>query len=190
MPLPFIADKIYKNKDFTSQVLERAEYDNCTFINCNFEGCFLSAFSFLDCNFEDCNLSNIKVKDATFKDVVFLNSKMLGVLFSDCNQLLFSASFTDCVLNFSSFYKIKLVSGNLKNCICDQVDFTEANFSKTNFDNCDLKNAVFEQTNLEQANLFSAINYSINPERNKIKGAKFSKDQISGLLDTYKIIIS
>ncbi|HIC30288.1 MAG TPA: pentapeptide repeat-containing protein, partial [Flavobacteriaceae bacterium] len=63
-------------------------------------------------------------------------------------------------------------------------------FSKANFDNCDLKNAVFEQTNLEQANFFTAINYSINPERNKIKGAKFSKDQISGLLDTYKIIIS
>ena len=106
MPLPFIADNVYKNKDFTTQVLQRAEYDNCTFINCNFENSFLSAFSFLDCVFEGCNLSNIKVKDATFKDVTFLNSKMLGILFSDCNKLLFSASFTNCVLNFSSFYKI------------------------------------------------------------------------------------
>lgn len=68
---------------------------------------------------------------------------MLGVLFSECNPLLFSASFTDSVLNFSSFYKIKLVSGKFKNCVFDQVDFTEANF-----DYCDLKNPVFKQTNL------------------------------------------
>lgn len=71
-----------------------------------------------------------------------------------------------------------------------EVDFTEADLTKVNFDNCDLSGAIFERTNLEKANFNTAFNYSIDPEDNKIKGAKFSISGLAGLLENHKIIIA
>ena len=186
----YIADKTYKNQDYTVTDLQKAEYDNCTFINCNFNACYLSSITFLDCQFIDCDLSNSKTSDTTYKDVIFKNCKLLGVLFNDCNQLLMSITFDKCQLNFASFYQVKLISTTFTNCQFDKTEFTEANLTKCIFDNCDFSHAVFLNTNLEQANFLTSYNYTIHPGNNKIKGAKFSKDQIHGLLDAYKIHIS
>jgi hypothetical protein len=42
---------------------------------------------------------------------------------------------------------------------------------------------------LEKADFRTAFNYSINPETNRIKKAKFSKEGLNGLLDKYDIEI-
>ena len=70
-----------------------------------------------------------------------------------------------------------------------EVDFTEADLTGALFDNCDLSQARFERTNLEKADLRSSRNFSIDPEINKIKKAKFSIHGITGLLDKYEIEI-
>ena len=70
-----------------------------------------------------------------------------------------------------------------------EVDFAEADLSNAIFDNCNLVQAVFDHTNIEKADFHTAYNYSINPETNKIKKAKFSIQGISGLLDKYEIDI-
>jgi uncharacterized protein YjbI with pentapeptide repeats len=57
------------------------------------------------------------------------------------------------------------------------------------FKNCDLLNTSFMQTNLEKADFRTAINYSFDPELNKIKKAKFSLDGLPGLLMKYNIDI-
>ena len=44
MNLPFIADKTFKNKDFTTTALPKGEYDNCTFISCDFSEDYLYFF--------------------------------------------------------------------------------------------------------------------------------------------------
>ena len=54
---------------------------------------------------------------------------------------------------------------------------------------CNLLNATFDNTNLEGADLTQSTNYAIDPERNKIKGAKFSLPEIVGLLTKYGIQI-
>ena len=69
------------------------------------------------------------------------------------------------------------------------MDFTEADLNNASFDNCDLIGAKFEKTNLEKADLSTSFNYSIDPELNRIKKAKFSIDGIAGLLDKYDIEI-
>ncbi|MFT5214696.1 MAG: hypothetical protein ACI9WV_002428, partial [Patiriisocius sp.] len=52
-----------------------------------------------------------------------------------------------------------------------------------------LKEAIFNGTNLEQTDFITAFNFEINPEKNHLKGAKFSKENLFGLLSDYKIII-
>jgi uncharacterized protein YjbI with pentapeptide repeats len=65
----------------------------------------------------------------------------------------------------------------------------EADLNSTVFDNCDLLGAVFQNTILEKADFRTAYNYSIDPDINRVKKAKFSASGIAGLLDKYDIEI-
>ena len=57
------------------------------------------------------------------------------------------------------------------------------------FDDCNLMQAIFDQTNLEKANFYTAYNYYIDPNNNRVKKAKFSIDGVYGLLAKYDLII-
>jgi uncharacterized protein YjbI with pentapeptide repeats len=70
-----------------------------------------------------------------------------------------------------------------------EVDFTEADLSGVVFVNCDLAGVIFENTNLEKCDFRSAFNYTLDPEVNRIKKAKFSLSGIKGLLEKYQIDI-
>ena len=54
---------------------------------------------------------------------------------------------------------------------------------------CHDTRATFSHTILEKADFRTSFNYSINPEINRIKKAKFSLIGIAGLLDKYDIEI-
>ena len=57
------------------------------------------------------------------------------------------------------------------------------------FENCDLEHAMFDRTILENADLRTSFNYSIDPENNRIRRAKFSITAVAGLLEKYDIEI-
>jgi fluoroquinolone resistance protein len=52
-----------------------------------------------------------------------------------------------------------------------------------------LPRAVFDGTNLEGADLRSAYHFNIDPEKNRVKKARFSFNNVAGLLDKYGILI-
>lgn len=62
-------------------------------------------------------------------------------------------------------------------------------YENCKFIDCDLAQAVIDNTMLDKADLRTSFNYSIDPERNRIKKAKFSIIGIAGLLDKYDIEI-
>jgi len=114
---------------------------------------------------------------------------MVGLHFEQCVPLMLSFSFDYCELKLASFYKLKIPKTNFKNCGLQEVDFAEADLNSSEFTSCDLTGAMFESTNLEKADFRSSFHYSINPEINKIKKAKFSLPAVIGLLDKYQIEI-
>jgi uncharacterized protein YjbI with pentapeptide repeats len=57
------------------------------------------------------------------------------------------------------------------------------------FEACNLDKAIFDNTKIDKADYRSAINYSIDPEKNSIKQAKFSKNGLEGLLLKYNLLI-
>jgi uncharacterized protein YjbI with pentapeptide repeats len=77
-----------------------------------------------------------------------------------------------------------------RSCQLQETDFGACDMSNGVFDNCDLLRAIFDSTILEKADFRTAYNYSINPESNRIKKARFSISGISGLLEKYDIEIS
>ena len=189
MELPFISDKTFKSENYTTNQLQKAEYDNCTFVDCDFSESYISNISFLECEFIDCNFSMVKAKGAILKDVVFNNCKLLGFPFHDCNPFMISMTFIKTQLNLSSFFNLKLKNTTFDDCKLKQTDFTNSDLNGSKFINCDLDQTIFDHSILEKVDFTSAQNLSIDPEKNKIKNAKFSKENALGLLNHYQIKI-
>jgi uncharacterized protein YjbI with pentapeptide repeats len=184
-----ITDEHFDTIDFTKALLALGDYENCTFINCNFSNASLYNFVFADCTFIDCNISLANLANTILRDIQFKGCKLLGLHFEYCKPMLFKVDFDNCILNLSSFYKLNLKQTKFINCSMQEVDLTEVDMSHSLFDNCDLHAAVFDNSILEKADLRTAFNYSIDPEKNKIKKAKFSLQGVIGLLAKYDIEI-
>ena len=75
------------------------------------------------------------------------------------------------------------------NCILANSDLSAINFLECEFRSCNLSGAIFENTVLEKTDFRTSFNFSIDPEINKIKKAKFSKEGAIGLLYKYNIEI-
>ncbi len=176
-------------KDYSEEPIELGEYDVCHFTNCNFSNSDLSNVIFIDCTFSACNLSGAKLNKTSLRDCTFKDCKLLGLHFFNCHDFLFAVTFENCNLNLASFYRMKIKKTIFKNCNLQEVDFSEADLSAALLDNCDLALSVFSNTILEKADLKTAYNYSIDPETNYIKKAKFSSNGIAGLLDKYDLEI-
>jgi uncharacterized protein YjbI with pentapeptide repeats len=115
---------------------------------------------------------------------------MLGIHFDYVNPFGLEMSFENCQLNHTIFYQLKLKGTKFNSCNLYEVDFSECDLSEVSFEKCDLNGAIFEQTRLVSADFSSATNFTINPNLNNIKNAKFSLDGLPGLLIIYGIQIS
>ena len=189
MERPYIEETNFDKIDFAQTPLLASDYENCKFNNCHFSNYDLSNINFSECVFTGCNFSMAKTAKTSLRDVQFKECKLLGIHFEDCDRFLLSFGFDHCLLNLSSFYTLQLKKTVFKNCSLIEVDFSEANLTESVFDHCDLTNALFDNSVLEKADLRTAYNYSINPERNKIRKAKFSLPEVLGLLGGFDIVI-
>ncbi|NTW83564.1 MAG: pentapeptide repeat-containing protein [Chlorobiaceae bacterium] len=184
-----VENRVFEGLAFTENMLEKAIYEDCSFIRCNFNASDLSGSIFRNCRFVNCDLSLAKLRDTGFQEVHFSGCKLLGTVFSDCSKLLFEAGFEHCMMKLSSFQKMKLRNTVILKCDLREADFSETDLSCSTFAECDLLLAIFHHTNLEGADLRTAFNFSISPENNRLRKARFSADGLPGLLDSYGIVI-
>lgn len=182
----FVEDKDFKNHN---QALEKGEYLNCNFSNCDFSNLDFSHFLFDNCTFTDCNLSSVKLLNTSLQIVEFINSKIMGVVFQNVNTFLLDISFDNCILDFSSFYDLKLPKTNFLNSTLNEVDFSNTVLIGSSFDNSFLRRSVFFNTDLRKVDFRLAKEFSLDPEHNKIKEAKFNRLDLASLLEKYEILI-
>jgi fluoroquinolone resistance protein len=183
----FAIDRQFDKMDFAAQGVEVKEFENCVFRSCQFPGVDLAGVSFVDCEFTDCDFSMAKLKNTAFKNVEFKNCKQLGLRFDECSPRLISFSFESCVLNFSSFYRLKIKGTRFRKCKLEAVDFVESDLTGSEFVDSDLTDATFENTVLEGVDFRTAHHYLIDPELNRVSKAKFSIGGLPGLLGKYNI---
>lgn len=180
---------IIDHVDFSSQPRLEDNYENCLFKNCNFNGVDLSGIMFSECRFHSSDLSLVKTSETIFRGVQFEHCKLLGIHFETVNQMMFIAGFESCLMQHSSFFRMNLKKTRFINCNLSEADMSESDLSLAIFDNSDLSAVQFDNCNLEKADFRTAIHYSIDPERNRMKGARFSSQGLSGLLQKYRIEI-
>ena len=185
---------IYVHKTFEKLIqiektINHREFDGCVFQNCDFSSSDFSMNTFIDCEFSNCNLSLINLKSSSLKGVVFKNCKLLGIEFNHCDDFLFEVIFYDCTIDFASFASKKMTKTLFSNCSLKEVSFLNANLFQSKFDKCNLEGALFNDTDLREVNFSTSYNFSIDPEFNKIKKARFASEAIAGLLTKYDIKI-
>lgn len=182
-------EKEFKNIDYTEKSLRNREFSKCKFVACIFTKSDLGSNSFEDCIFENCNFSMTIIEDAGFRNVTFNGCKILGVDFTKCRKFMFSFEFENCSLDYCTFFGTKLKKTKFIKCSLKEVDFSGTDLSAAVFTNSDLLGAKFSNTILEKADFRSATNFSIDPEFNKLKKAKFNPLQLEGLLYKYHLDI-
>jgi uncharacterized protein YjbI with pentapeptide repeats len=182
-------DSTFQKAVASNQNFKNLEFDNCTFTEIDFSNSEFISCKFNECTFSNCNLSSIQLNNSQLNDVSFVDCKVLGVHFEECSDFLFSVSFDACNLDYCTFYKKKLVQTTISNSSLKQVDFSEADLSKSSFNNSNLFETLFYRTNLTEADFRTAQNFSIHPLENQLKKAKFSRENLEGLLEKFQLKI-
>ncbi len=181
-------DHVFQNLDLRQQVIEGCSFDACTFNQSSFSGATLKNCRFVDCIFEHCDLSNTQLTSSTLRSVKFQNSKLVGINWTAASEVMHLAWY-ECILNYGNFSGLDLRKCVLFQCMAIEADFIQTNFSEANLGATDFASARFASTNLIKADFRQARNYSIRPDSNKIKNAKFSLPEATLLLYGLDIIL-
>lgn len=185
----YIDEQTFERIDFTVDPLPKGEYTQCRFIHCNFAKADIAGIAFMECSFESCDLTLAGVFKTALREVRFTDCKLLGLSFDQCNGFLFSIRPERCNMASCSFRGMRLEKAIFRHCSLEGADFSEAVLSGAVLEECDLLNAVFDRTDLTKADLRTARHYLIDPERNKVKGARFSLSEVGGLLAKYGVVL-
>lgn len=188
MPVTHAYQQQFKDKDFSHSVLA-GEFEECAFVGCNLANTDLTSTKFIDCVFEQCDLSLAQVPESVWQEVRFVECKLLGIRFDQSNPFLLALEFTKCQLDLASFEGLRFRQLRFEDCALIEVDFTLADLKGVTFKGCDMTRAIFDRTILEKADLTTALNYTIDPENNLLRGAKFSAPEVLRLLDKYQLKI-
>lgn len=166
-------------------------FEGCTFRQCNFSDARFYKCKFVDCEFSASNLSNAKLDYSRWIDVSFKESKLVGVDWTKADwpgfNLAAAIGFSECIISDSSFYGLSLGEMELTHCKAHDVDFRNANLSKSNFSYSDFTNSLFMKTNLQEVDFSEAENYDIDIFNNDIKAARFSRMEAVRLLNCLDI---
>lgn len=158
------------------------EFENCTFLQCSFVEVDLQNKIFIDCEFDECNFTLADINGTSFQDCTFSVCKLTGLNFGHCKPFLLSFQFRKCQLNLASFDRLKIKGTRFFHCDLSEVDFVETDLQNAIFEACNMAGVAFENTILEQADFRTAQYFQLNPALNYIQGAKFSFDNLEGLV--------
>jgi len=150
----------------------------------------IASVKLIDCEFVRCDLSLANLTGASLQNVTSKDCKLWGLRFDTAIKFGLSLDFHGCSLIHASLYRTKIRKTVFEASQLVGTDFTECDITGAVFEDCDLTGATFDRTIIEKADFRSSRNYSIDPERNRISKAKFSSNQVVGLLDKYDIEVT
>ncbi|MCH1930278.1 pentapeptide repeat-containing protein [Shewanella sp. A25] len=163
------------------------EFEECEFHDCNFSAAQWRKCKFSDCRFIGCNLSLLELSLSQFSGVEFDECKLVGIDWTRASwppltfasPLIFRAS----IVSDSSFMGLKLDEMVMQSCRAHDVDFRDGRFHRADFSGTDFGHSLFGRTELIDADFTDATDYDIDIFSNKIKGAKFSREEAIRLLN-------
>jgi uncharacterized protein YjbI with pentapeptide repeats len=102
--------------------------------------------------------------------------------FASCNTLGLEVRLEKCVADRANFEGMDAKGVAWIGGRACGADFTGANLEGVAFNEVDLTGAMFERTRLEGADFRTATGWRIRPSENRVRGAKFRRDDLEGLV--------
>jgi fluoroquinolone resistance protein len=184
-------DQVFECLDLSDQLVDSNEFDDCSFVNCNFYKTDFQYCRFYNCHFENCNLSLAKINECRFISTLFKESNLMGINWMEADWPKRAPScpiqFDNCIINYSIFINMNLMQIIIKECQAKSVDFENTDLTNANFEGTDLAGSNFVNTNITMANFAGAKNYNINLKLNNSKKTKFSLPEALSLLYSLNI---
>ncbi|GAB3697960.1 pentapeptide repeat-containing protein [Spirosoma flavus] len=183
-------DQVFERPDELPDKWTNHEFEQCRFKKLDLSRTSFASSNFINCRFEDCSLVNATLKNTKLYDVTFVNCKLAHVDFGLCNAFGFHADFQTCQLDYTVFLNRKLKKAQFIDCSLKEAYFVKCELTGSTFANCDLELAKFEENDLTQVDFSSSYNIELDPENNKVKKARFSLNNLPGLLTKYGLVIT
>lgn len=185
----YFLEQTYSDVIYDKEEVNFKEFEGCTFNRCDFSRCTFLAVTFIDCVFNDCIFNGSKINYVALRTVTFNECQMKDVNFAMTDKLIFDITFNRCQLDFSKFYTLKIKRTVFTDCSLIAVDFMAADLTEVVFDRCDLYRSEFAKAIANKADFRTSFNYTIDPEKTKLKKARFSLDGVKGLLAKHQITV-
>lgn len=187
-------DQRFSRLAMPDATLTSIEFDTCVFERCTFTAATFHHCRFTDCRFLTCDLSLAKLPNCTFSNAGFERSKLTGIDWtktgtSATSRLMMSVRFVECVLDYATFYGMRLPPLTMTKSSAREADFSEADLTGSDFSGTDFTGARFLHTTLEKTSFVDAANYDIDLTANKVAGARFSLPEAVSLLRAFDIVI-
>src|SRR5258708_6443025 len=130
------SDQTFKRLKYSGRVMDRKEFEQCTFTGCTFSETTFANCKFRDCTFKECDLRLAKVNGSAFIGTNFEQCKITGVNWTTGSwpktSLLHSIGFNDCDISASVFIGLDLKKIRIIRCVAKGADFAEANLTQAN----------------------------------------------------------
>ncbi len=194
MQQTFYEEQLIKDKKYQNITKEHCKFIDCTFENCSFEDCRIMGCVFINCKFYNCNIISFTSKHSEVKNAAFEKCNLIGV---HCwNDLLpvgrYAHSidkFKACCMKYNSFIEMPFRKFDFSGNTIQESIFEKCDLQESNFQDCPLEATQFFQCDIRKADFRDAKGYEIDIPSNKIKQAKFSYPEVTGLLKSLEIII-
>jgi fluoroquinolone resistance protein len=183
-------NQVFKEINQTQETFDLVTFVECTFVSCDFTESKFVNCRFEDCSFRKCNLSNGKYINSNFIGCKFEGTKMIGIDFTLIGgRLGLILCCKKCDLSYTNFMGVNISKSVFTNCDIKESDLTQANAEYVVFDECDFEKTIVFATDLKNSLFTHCINYAFNPAENRVKGAKFTRENVHNLLLPFGVII-
>ncbi len=174
--------KIYNDTNMDQlEFIPEASFENYEFQGIDFSKHHLKSIEFYSCKFLACNFANQSVMNVSFKEPLFDSCKLLGINWCEIKRL-DQPKFLNSKLDLSVFSRLKLKKAEFIDCSVIDVDFSESDLSAALFTGSNLSSSNFDGAVILGTDFRNSKDYSIDPRRTKIKGAKFSYPEAISLI--------
>lgn len=184
----YVTGGVFDKEDMRPHIAGCITFDGCIFRNCDFSSSQLDGIKFLNCSFTACLFTLTSFAGTLLDDVVFSDCKMTGAAFGDrSGSHRLSASFAGCILDNALFCSVKAPKTAFRKCRMHETVVERCDFRESIFDACDMAGIAFTASDLAGTDFTTSYGWTIDPEDNKIRGARFSLPTLPGLLTKYRI---
>ena len=189
MEARIITGRTFGKNDAEALFTEGTVFDKCIFRGGTFTALLLHGIILLDCRVTGCDCSLCAFANTVMDGVTFSGCKMSGTSFGERNSShRLSASFTECIFDDAVFLHITADSV-FRQCRMHATVFESCILKGVLFDACDMQGSSFTDNDLRSADFLTSSGFTIDPETNRLNGARFSQASLPGLLAKYRIKI-